>query len=99
MRHRFRDSVLDLYYTFYHDDNCVDVNYRVHWREKHYVLKLELPVEHSHHTASVPYGGKPQQAQLLCMGRSYAFTLAPYEIKTLLLTEGEIREINPIEDL
>lgn len=56
MRHRFRNSLLDMYYTFYNDDNSVDVNYRVNWQEKHYVLKLELPVENSRHMASVPYG-------------------------------------------
>ena len=56
MRHRFKDSILDLYYTFYNDDTCVDVKYRANWKDKHYVLKLELPVENSSHIASVPYG-------------------------------------------
>ena len=61
MRHRFKNSALDLYYTFYHDDNCVDVAYRVNWQEKHYVLKLELAVENSRHTASVPYGSSQRE--------------------------------------
>ena len=56
MRYRFKESALALYYTFYNDDTCVDVKYRVNWQEKHYALKLELPVKNSRHTASVPYG-------------------------------------------
>ena len=56
MRHRFNHSLLDLYYTFYNDDALVDIRYSVNWQEKHYALKLEMPVDSSRHVVSVPYG-------------------------------------------
>lgn len=62
MRHRFNHSLLELYYTFYNDDTCFDVKYRVNWQEKHYALKLELPVESGRHIAAVPYGSIERNA-------------------------------------
>lgn len=51
-----RDSILDMYYTFYSQERYVDISYRVNWNEKHYVLKFETSVADSSHLASVPYG-------------------------------------------
>ena len=56
MTYKFRDSKLEMYYTVYTAEKYVDVSYRVNWNEKHYVFKLETPVEKSEHIASVPYG-------------------------------------------
>jgi len=54
--YRFRDSLLEMYYTFYRKETYFDVSYRVNWNEKHYVLKLECGVKKDEHTVAVPYG-------------------------------------------
>ncbi len=54
--YRFKDSILDMYYTFYQQEAYFDVSYRVNWNEKHYVLKLETKVKDDNHTVAVPYG-------------------------------------------
>lgn len=53
--YRFRDSKLELYYTFYRQARYWDLRYRVNWNEKHYVFKLESASTNDHIT-SVPYG-------------------------------------------
>ena len=45
------------------------------------------------------YGGKAQQAQLGYQGQRYNFSLMPYEIKTLLLENGKLVEVNMIEGM
>ncbi len=54
--YKFRDTKLEMYYTFYEQEQYFDVAYRVNWNEKHYVFKLETSVYDNAHTASVPYG-------------------------------------------
>lgn len=54
--YQFQDSILEMYYTFYQEENYFDVSYRVNWNEKHYVLKLETKVNDHKHTVAVPYG-------------------------------------------
>lgn len=54
--YKFKSSILWIYYTFYSDENYIDISYRVNWNEKHYVLKLESKLSESTHIASVPYG-------------------------------------------
>ena len=60
--YRLRDSLLHLYYTFYHQERYMDVAYRVNWNEKHYVLKLETKAEENHHSVAVPYGSVSREA-------------------------------------
>jgi len=51
----FRQSKLELFYTFYEDETYLDVKYRVNWNEKHLVLKLMTDVQTDCHTAAVSY--------------------------------------------
>ena len=55
LTYKFKESKLDMYYTFYTEEKYFDVSYRVNWNEKHYVFKFETDVENTH-TVSVPYG-------------------------------------------
>ncbi len=50
-----KNSLLSVYYTFYHDEDYFDVSYSVNWNEKHMVFKLENEAGNIH-TVSVPYG-------------------------------------------
>jgi len=54
--YRFKDSLLELYYTFYRQEKYFDVSYRANWNEKHCVLKLDSVVKRDTHTVAVPYG-------------------------------------------
>lgn len=53
--YKFMESKLDMYYTFYENEEYFDVAYRINWNEKHFVFKLESEAENAH-IASVPYG-------------------------------------------
>lgn len=52
----FRNSLLDIYYTFYKNDDFIDVKYRVNWNEKHIAFKFLTDIENDEHIASTPYG-------------------------------------------
>ena len=54
--YRLGDSLLEMYYRFWADADEFDVRYRVHWEEKHAVLKLECDVADERHTVAVPAG-------------------------------------------
>lgn len=54
--YRFKESILEMYYTFYQQEQYFDIAYRVNWNEKHYVLKLETEACDNNHIVSVPYG-------------------------------------------
>lgn len=60
--YRFRDSILEMYYTFYRQEKYFDVSYRINWNEKHYVLKLECGTKNDAHTVAVPYGSVHRKA-------------------------------------
>ncbi len=54
--YKFRDSVIDLYYTFYAGERYFDLRYVVNSNEKAAVFKLESRVRKAGHRVSVPYG-------------------------------------------
>lgn len=56
MKYRFKDSILEMYYTFYQKEKYFDIYYRINWNEKHFVFKLESDVNHEEHRTAVPYG-------------------------------------------
>lgn len=54
--YKFKDTKLEMYYTFYENENYFDVKYVVNWNEKHYVFKLESKCNENKHISSIPYG-------------------------------------------
>lgn len=65
LTYQFKDSLLDMYYTFYQKERYFDVSYRINWNEKHYVCKLETQVTSNGHSVAVPYGSvKREETQV-----------------------------------
>lgn len=54
--YKFRDSVIDLYYTIYAGERYFDLKYVVNSNEKAVVFKLESRVKNGRHRVAVPYG-------------------------------------------
>lgn len=55
LTYSFRKSNLVLYYTFYENENYMDVRYRVNWNEKHSMLKLMSDTSIYAHTVESSY--------------------------------------------
>ena len=58
--YKFRDSVIDLYYSIYAGERYFDLKYVVNSSEKAVVFKLESRVKSAGHRVSVPYGSVPR---------------------------------------
>ena len=54
--YKFRSSKMEIYYVIYHNENYIDIRYRVNWNEKHIALKLISDFEEYSHKVAVPYG-------------------------------------------
>ncbi len=93
MTYKFKESKIDMYYTFYPEEKYFDVSYRVNWNEKHYVLKFETDVENTH-TVSVPYGS-------VIRGETKAdVPMGPWiESKGVTLTADSIFSYNMIDNI
>jgi len=60
--YRFRNSILEMFYSFYTDENYIDTAYRLHWNEKHTVMKFLSDVTEECHRVSIPYGSFIRQS-------------------------------------
>lgn len=53
---RYRDSILSTYYTFYEKESYVDIEYKVHWNEKHTVFKFDMNMKRHGIKVGIPAG-------------------------------------------
>ena len=58
----FRNSFIEMYYRFYEQEDYMEVHYRVHWNEKHVILKLVTDVDDDKHRCAIPYGSMTRGA-------------------------------------
>ena len=52
---KYNDSLLYLYYKFYHNEDYFDVEYTVNWNEKHTVFKFDCDTDDDEVSVSTPY--------------------------------------------